>query len=452
MWNEREENEIKLGKRKMLLVSFMLFSLFFGAGNLIFPPFLGQNAGETTPLAIASFLITAVVLPVLGVIVVAAFDGLDCLARKVDARFAVVFTVLIYLSIGPGLGIPRAASVPFEMAVAPYLPENAPLKWCMAGYSLVFFVIAAWLALTPKKLVERIGKFLTPSLLVLLVFLFVNFLFRGDAGVAAAQETYAANPMVKGFLEGYQTMDTIAALNFGLVIAVTIRNLGVENKKSVMRYTVTAGLAAGTILSLVYLMLAYMGMKSSAVYPIQENGAWTLRCIVSQLFGGPGAVLLAAIFTLACLTTCVGLITSISQFFSGLTKKLSYRQWVFVIAGFSFLICNQGLNTILSLSVPVLNAIYSMSIVLIILGLCDSKIQKNCFIYPVTIAAVGVESVLYVLEQAKLPLGIIGELCHKLPLYSMGLGWVVVGLAAVLVSMVCGCVSGQKAGVDVLES
>lgn len=443
---------MKLGKRKMLLVSFMLFSLFFGAGNLIFPPFLGQNAGETTPLAIASFLITAVVLPVLGVIVVAAFDGLDCLARKVDARFAVVFTVLIYLSIGPGLGIPRAASVPFEMAVAPYLPENAPLKWCMAGYSLVFFVIAAWLALTPKKLVERIGKFLTPSLLVLLVFLFVNFLFRGDAGVAAAQETYAANPMVKGFLEGYQTMDTIAALNFGLVIAVTIRNLGVENKKSVMRYTVTAGLAAGTILSLVYLMLAYMGMKSSAVYPIQENGAWTLRCIVSQLFGGPGAVLLAAIFTLACLTTCVGLITSISQFFSGLTKKLSYRQWVFVIAGFSFLICNQGLNTILSLSVPVLNAIYPMSIVLIILGLCDSKIQKNCFIYPVTIAAVGVESVLYVLEQAKLPLGIIGELCHKLPLYSMGLGWVVVGLAAVLVSMVCGCVSGQKAGVDVLES
>lgn len=443
---------MKLGKRKMLLVSFMLFSLFFGAGNLIFPPFLGQNAGETTPLAIASFLITAVVLPVLGVIVVAAFDGLDCLAGKVDARFAVVFTVLIYLSIGPGLGIPRAASVPFEMAVAPYLPENAPLKWCMAGYSLVFFVIAAWLALTPKKLVERIGKFLTPSLLVLLVFLFVNFLFRGDAGVAAAQETYAANPMVKGFLEGYQTMDTIAALNFGLVIAVTIRNLGVENKKSVMRYTVTAGLAAGTILSLVYLMLAYMGMKSSAVYPIQENGAWTLRCIVSQLFGGSGAVLLAAIFTLACLTTCVGLITSISQFFSGLTKKLSYRQWVFVIAGFSFLICNQGLNTILSLSVPVLNAIYPMSIVLIILGLCDSKIQKNCFIYPVTIAAVGVESVLYVLEQAKLSLGIIGELCHKLPLYSMGLGWVVVGLAAVLVSMVCGCVSSQKAGVDVLES
>lgn len=233
---------MKLGKKQMVLVSFMLFSLFFGAGNLIFPPFLGQNAGETTPLAIGAFLITAVLLPVLGVIVVARFQGLDCLAGKVGPRFAIVFTVLIYLSIGPGLGIPRAASVPFEMAVAPYLPETAPLKWCMAAYSLIFFVLAAWLALTPKKLVERIGKVLTPSLLLLLVFLFVSFLFGGKTEVAAAQTAYQANPAVKGFLEGYQTMDTIAALNFGLVISVTIQNMGIEKKKGVMHYTIKAGL------------------------------------------------------------------------------------------------------------------------------------------------------------------------------------------------------------------
>lgn len=426
---------MKLGKRKMMLVSFMLFSLFFGAGNLIFPPFLGQNAGESAPLAIGTFLITAVLLPVLGVIVVADFDGLDNLARKVDHRFAIVFTVLIYLSIGPGLGIPRAASVPFEMAVAPYLPADAPLKLCMLGYSLVFFVVAAWLALTPNKLVERIGKILTPSLLVLLIFLFVNFLLRGEAAVAAPQKAYASTPMVTGFLEGYQTMDTIAALNFGLVISVTIQNLGVSKKKSVMKYTILAGIIAGTILSGVYLMLAYMGMKSSAVYPIQENGAWTLRCIVSQLFGGPGAILLAAIFTLACLTTCVGLITSISQFFSKLMKKLSYRQWVLVIAGFSFLICNQGLNTILGLSVPVLDAIYPMSIVLIVLGLCDSWLKNNRFIYPFTIAAVGCVSILYVLDKGNVPLGIIGNALHHLPLYSMGLGWVTVALAAVGISM-----------------
>ena len=155
---------MKLGKKNMVLVSFMLFSLFFGAGNLIFPPFLGQSAGENTPLALAGFLITAVVLPVLGVVVVAQSDGLEKLARRVDRRFAMVFTILIYLSIGPGLGIPRAASVPFEMAISPYLPEGASFSFFMFLYSLVFFLVAGWLALTPNKLVSRIGKVLTPSL------------------------------------------------------------------------------------------------------------------------------------------------------------------------------------------------------------------------------------------------------------------------------------------------
>ena len=166
---------MKLSKRNTLLVSFMLFSLFFGAGNLIFPPFLGQNAGSGMPAAIAGFLATAVVLPVLGVVVVSRFDGLEKLARHVGSKFSLVFTLLIYLSIGPGLGIPRAASVPFEMAVAPYLPENANTTVFMVAYSLVFFLVALWLCMNPGKLVKRIGSVLTPSLLTLLVVLFVAF-------------------------------------------------------------------------------------------------------------------------------------------------------------------------------------------------------------------------------------------------------------------------------------
>ena len=130
------------------------------------------------------------------------------------------------------------------------------------------------------------------------------------------------------------------------------------------------------------------------------------------------------------------MITSISQFFSKLTSKLSYKQWVYLISGFSFLVCNQGLNTILGISVPVLDAIYPMSIVLIILGLCDSWIGSNRYIYPCTVGAVGCISILYVLDQAKVPLGAIGAACHKLPLYSMGLGWAAVGIAAVAVSFV----------------
>mgnify|MGYP000603371547 CR=1 FL=1 len=424
---------MKLQKKQILLVSFMLFSLFFGAGNLIFPPFLGQNAGSQTPLAIASFLITAVALPVLGVIVVAKFDGLEKLARRVNPKFAIVFTILIYLSIGPGLGIPRAASLPFEMAVAPYLPEEANLSLFMLGFSLVFFLIAGWLALTPNKLVERIGKFLTPSL-YFYCFCIFNFLLKGNVHVAEPQESYASNPLVKGFLEGYLTMDTIAALNFGLVIATTITGLGISRKSDVMKYTVMTGIFAGLILAGVYLILAYMGMSSSGVFPIQENGAWTLRCIVHQLFGDTGAILLAAIFTLACLTTCVGLITSISQYFSTLTSRLSYRQLVLLIAGFSFVVCNQGLNVILSISVPVLDAIYPISIMLIVLGLCDAKLGHIPFIYPCTIGSVGFISVIYAAENIGLDLGVLSPIFHSLPLYSAGLGWTVI---AVLVMVVC---------------
>lgn len=435
---------MKLGKRDLLVVSVMLFALFFGAGNLIFPPFLGQNAGRNTLPAMAGFLATAVILPVLGVVVVARFDGLERLGQQVDKRFALVFTVLIYISIGPGLGIPRAASVPFEMAVAPYLPEGAKASLWMAGYSLVFFLVALWLCLYPGKLVNRIGRGLTPALLTLLALLFVCFLFRGETEVAAPQDSYAAAPFLKGFTEGYNTMDTIAALNFGLVISTTLGSFGLREKRDRMRYTILAGVLAGAILVLVYAMLSYMGMCSSGVYAVQENGAWTLRCIVYQVFGSTGAVLLAAIFTLACLTTCVGLINSISQYFSMLFKKVSYRAWVYIITFFSFLICNLGLNMILSISVPILNAIYPVSIVLILLGLSHDLWKRNHFVYPMTVLGTAVVSTLYALSDAGVPLGALETALHKLPLYKLGFGWLCVAGGMLAASLVVGLVSGAK--------
>lgn len=422
----------------------MLFALFFGAGNLIFPPFLGQNAGRNTLPAMAGFLATAVILPVLGVVVVARFDGLERLGQQVDKRFALVFTVLIYISIGPGLGIPRAASVPFEMAVAPYLPEGAKASLWMAGYSLVFFLVALWLCLNPGKLVNRIGRGLTPALLTLLALLFVCFLFRGETEVAAPQDSYAAAPLLKGFTEGYNTMDTIAALNFGLVISTTLGSFGLREKRDRMRYTILAGVLAGAILVLVYAMLSYMGMCSSGVYAVQENGAWTLRCIVYQVFGSTGAVLLAAIFTLACLTTCVGLINSISQYFSMLFKKVSYRAWVYIITFFSFLICNLGLNMILSISVPILNAIYPVSIVLILLGLSHDLWKRNRFVYPMTVLGTAVVSTLYALSDAGVPLGALETALHKLPLYKLGFGWLCVAGGMLAASLVVGSVCGTK--------
>lgn len=424
---------MKLSKKDVLFVSFMLFSLFFGAGNLIFPPFLGQNAGNLTFHALFFFCITAVALPVLGVIVVSKFDGLENLANLVHPKFSMIYTILIYLSIGPGLGIPRAASLPFEMAVAPYMPKEVNHTIALLIFSAVFFLIAAWIALTPNKLVDRIGKLLTPTLLCLIVFVFIVFLFNGTKNVADALPSYKENPFVKGFLEGYLTMDTIAALNFGFVISSTLQTLGITDKKKTVSYTVLTGIIAGAILAFVYFMLSYMGMCSSGVFEIQENGAWTLRCIVHDLFGEFGALVLAAIFTLACLTTCIGLITSISQYFSTLTIKIKYHHWVYIVSLFSFMICNQGLNTLLKLSVPLLDAIYPISIMLIVLGLSHNLLKDNPYIYPFTIFSVGFISIFYALENAGISFK-INALFHTLPSYSLGLGWVSVALIAILVS------------------
>ena len=426
---------MKLDKRNTLYVSFMLFSLFFGAGNLIFPPFLGHSAGSATPMAFVGFVATAVVLPVLGVVVVARWGSLDKLASMVHPVFAVVYTAAIYLAIGPGLAIPRAASVPFEMAVAPYLPQTFSPKLGMLLYSLVFFSLSVWLSLIPGKLVDRLGRILTPILLFLLVFLFVAFLIGAPMEAAAPQGEYATHAFLKGFTEGYLTMDTLAGLVFGIVIVTTLQGLKITEEKSILHCTALCGIGAGTLLGLIYLALTFIGAQSSGVYALGSNGVVTLRNVVEQLFGLPGAVLLAAIFTLACLTTCVGLITSVSSYFATLLPKVSYRNMVLIVSAFSFIVCNQGLNTILSISVPVLNAVFPVAIVLILMGLSHKLWQGNPYIYPLTIGGVTLVSLIHALRGI-LPLGILDTVCGYLPLYEEGFGWVIVAVVLMLVSLI----------------
>ncbi|MBP1553201.1 MAG: branched-chain amino acid transport system II carrier protein [Oscillospiraceae bacterium] len=426
---------MKLEKDKIIFVGFMLFSMFFGAGNLIFPPFLGQNAGNQTLPSVIGFLITAVILPVLAVIVVVQTGGLDAVTDRVGKKFSVIFTVLLYLAIGPGLAIPRAASVPFEMSIAPYLPQEANTLWWMIGYSVVFFILSGWLSLNPGKLVDRLGTILTPLLIVLLVFLFAVFAFKGEKSVAAAQQAYAQAPFIKGFCEGYLTMDAIAGLVFAPVVVKAFEGMNITDKKESLKYSSTAGMLAGIILAAIYLMLTYMGMQSSGVYEIGANGAVALRQIVYQLFGEFGAIILAAIFALACLTTCVGLITSVSEYFSKLTNA-TYKSMVWIITAFSLVVCNYGLTTILNISVPILNAIYPSVSVIIVMGMFDKYI-KNPLIYPITIGATAVISVIYALEGI-VPLGVISTVCSKLPLYENGFGWLSVTIIAFAVAFVLG--------------
>lgn len=425
-----------LTKKDLLFIGLMLFSLFFGAGNLIFPPFMGEAAGNKTWIVLLGFSITAVGFPVLGVIAVAKSGGLTNLAKRVNPIFATIFTILIYVSIGPGLGIPRAGSLPFEMAVAPYLSENISLRIALFIYTLIFFAISYWLSLSPNKLVDRMGKVLTPALLLLILVMVIGSFMKplGEYGVAV--NGYETSSFFKGFLDGYLTMDTIAALNFGIVIAVAIRSKGVNDDKKVVSLSIKAGVIAGIILAVIYAMLAHLGATSGGRFGVTENGAQTLTNITTYIFGKPGAILLALIFTLACLTTCVGLITSCSQYFSTLTKKISYENWVRLLTVFSMIIANMGLTKILSISTPILNAIYPIAIMLIALSMFNSIFKDNKYIYGLTILFTGIVSIIDAIGQMGLAKESLVKLISYLPLYKEGLAWIVPAILGIILGLI----------------
>lgn len=424
-----------LSKKDLLFIGLMLFCLFFGAGNLIFPPFMGQLAGDKIWIVMIGFFITAVGFPVLGVIAVSKSGGLTNLAKRLNPVFATIFTVLIYLSIGPGLGIPRAGSLPFEMAVAPYLPEGMSIKLSLLLYTLIFFTIAYWLSLSPTKLVDRMGKVLTPTLLLLILVMVVGSFIKPLGGYGAASSSYEISPFFKGFLDGYLTMDTIAALNFGIVIALAIKSKGIKDEKVIVSSSIKAGLIAGGLLTVIYVLLAHLGAASGGKYGLTENGAQTLTNVTTYIFGKPGAILLALIFTLACLTTCVGLITSCSQYFSTLTNKISYKNWVRVLTLFSMLLANMGLTKILSISVPVLNAIYPIAIMLIVLSMLDFIFKGDSLTYSLTILFTGVVSIIDALGQVGVKIGFITKSITFLPLYNEGLAWITPAITGIILGL-----------------
>ena len=435
----------ELKGKQLLLIGFTLFSMFFGAGNLIFPPFLGAQAGTNTWLAFIGFALSAIGLPILGVISVARSGGLKRLANRVHPAFSAVFTMLIYLSIGPCLAIPRTASSSFEMAVIPFLQSGGIPVWLLQLiYSAIFFTAAFFLALHPEKLTDRLGKILCPALLVLIVVIFIGCIVRPVGGYASPAAAYASHAVTQGFLDGYQTMDTIAALNFGIVIALNIRARGIKEESGVVKGTIRAGWIAGAMLLAIYAMLTQIGAISGGAYPGAANGAQTLTNLVSALYGRWGMLILAAIFVIACFNTCVGLLSCCSEYFAGLFPKIPYKLYVFFFAAASMLISNAGLTRILKISLPVLSALYPVAIVLILLSFFQKWLAGKRFVYPAAILLTSVASILYAVSDAGLMLPAVTRVIDKVPLAAVGLGWVLPAAAGVLLGLLLSRLSQIK--------
>ena len=311
-------------------------------------------------------------------------------------------------------------------------------------YSLLFFAAALALALQPERLTDRLGKILCPILIALIVVLFVGCLVKPVGGYADPTGNYVSNQAVQGFLDGYQTMDTIAALNFGIIIALNIKARGVEREKSVVRGTIRAGWIAGAMLLVIYAMLAHIGAMAGGAFPGAANGAEILTKIVPAVFGTWGSAIVAAVFVIACFNTCVGLISCCSEYFCGLFPRFSYRCWAVFFAVVSMAVSNAGLNMILKVSVPVLNIIYPVAIVLILLSFCQRWLEGLRYVYPAAILFTGVTSIIYAVSSASLlPDGVAG-LLSKAPLSSMGLEWVLPAVLGAAVGIVLSLVTGGR--------
>ena len=437
----------KLSFQSSILIGSLLFGLFFGAGNLIFPVHMGQLAGNKTLQATIGFLITGVGLPLLGVIASALSrsESLFDMAKPVSRIYSVLFTCMLYLTIGPLFAIPRTATVAFEVGLSPFITENY-IQIGLFVFSLVFFAVTLYFSLRPGRIIDWVGKYLTPVFVALLSVLLIATYLKpmGRASQYAPQGNYIDKALFTGLLDGYNTMDALASLAFAIVIISNIEKLGIKDPKRKAVEISKSGLVCVVGMSVIYASLAYMGATSLGSVIRADNGGKILSMVSEHYFGFIGKVLLAAIVTVACLKTAIGLITSCSQMFSKMfPKSVSYKKYAVIFTVFSFIVANFGLNTIIQLSIPVLMFLYPLAITLIILSLLAPVINKQRDIYRWTTILTIIAALFdfcnalpKTVKETTVMKKIIDFAHIYLPGFDYGFGWIIPALGGFVLGMI----------------
>ena len=437
----------KLTFKQIIIIASMLFGMFFGAGNLIFPASMGQLAGSDIWQASAGFLITGVGLPLLAVAAlgISREDGLLGLSSRVGKRYGLFFTCVLYLTIGPFFAIPRCASVSYTVGIERILP-GAEQSVGLAVFSLLFFALVLFFSLRPGEILTWIGKVLNPLFLLLMAVLIVRALISplGTIGEVEPSGAYVSGAFSTGLLEGYNTMDALAGLAFGIVVVDVIRGLGVEEPGEVAENTVKAGVFSSLLMGLIYVLMTVVGAQSRGTFEAAANGGEALAQIAEHYFGSAGAVILAVTVTVACLKTAVGLITSCGETFVKIFPGgPSYHVWAVIFCILSFLIANLGLNAIIGWSMPVLMFLYPLAIVLILLTLGGRLFGNSRKVLRWTIgftAAAAVFDFLRALPEGARSIfhvnGVVELAGRILPLSDSGFGWVCPAAAGLMIGLV----------------
>lgn len=409
---------MKKSTKDSIVIGFALFSMFFGAGNLIFPGFLGNSLGSDFLLGTIGFVVTGVGLPLLAIVACSKGDGtFESIGNRIDRKFILIFTTILFLAIGPLMAVPRTAATTFELSVNPFLP-NVPAIVAIT----VYFAINLFFVLKKSAIVDTIGKFLTPALLILLIVLIVKGMVSPIGEIIS---TNASSVLSSSLIEGYQTMDALGALLFASIVTTSLKDKGYKGKE-MPKMIFKSSLVAAIGLAFVYGGLMYIGAQTSGLVS-QEIGKTGLLLLISEsVLGKVGPAIIGLAMGLACLSTSIGLVSVGASFFEEISKgKLSYNLNAIVITIISLGVATLGVDKIVALSGPVLNLLYPVSITIIVTTLM-SKYLKNMKAVRLGIYTSLIFSLLLLIPGLNLSF---------LPLADLGFGWVIPTILSIVIGL-----------------
>ncbi|WP_318491989.1 branched-chain amino acid transport system II carrier protein [Photobacterium leiognathi] len=419
-----------LSARNIAALGFMTFAMYLGAGNLIFPPFLGYQAGDNFLSGMMGFLLTGVGLPAIALVIVAWVRGSDNLTAALPKPLATSFWVMLFIVIGPAFIIPRTITVAYQFSLAPFMGDAG-----LIPFSIAFCAIAILFSLYPGKLVDTLGKWLTPVLLTILGVMAVTALLSPSGYVTESTGAYVKGAMAEGLTQGYMTMDALGSIGFGWVIFRAIEGMGVKEPKAIAKYTLIAALMYSSAMALVYLSLAYIGVTSADLGLNFANGGEILTAFTNHHFGMFGTLLLGVVLVLACLTTAIGVTTAGSEFYSRTFKPVTYRKSVIVILVLSGIIANVGLSQLLKVTLPVVVALHPIAIALLLIAPLRHQLSQNMVLATLAVALVfGCIDAAHILEA--MPAHIDQVLESNLPLYHYYAGWILPTVMMLVVGLV----------------
>ena len=421
----------KSGKKKFgadsIVVGFALFSMFFGAGNVIFPPYLGFGAGTQWVNGFLFYFIADIGLALFALFTLLKVGGSENITGRIGSVASNILMSAIILCIGPMVAIPRTAATTFEMSVAPLISGVSPVI-----FSVAFFIVVLLLSIRQSAVIDVVGKVLTPALHIGLLVLIIKGIIS-PLGSIVNPHVDSSFVIVNGIKSGYQTMDVLAALAFGIIILKSAQEKGYSDARESSKMIRAAAVIAGVLLLIVYFGLTYLGATSASLFSLGISRAELVIGIVERLLGKTGLVIFAVVVALACMTTAVALVSSAASFFEKLTKgRLSYATLVIIICVSSAVISPLGLDRIVAVASPILDIVYPPTLVLIALSWFGDRLSRGVYRWAVIGALIA--SVLSTLSLY----GVSVPIVNTLPLASLGLGWIVPAAGFGIVAYVIG--------------